>query len=148
MPQKLALRRVIRDNPKVGEHKLALFGKIMQQRTRQQQTAVDDLRVKSGEKIRRLQHIVGMHQKAGQKAVVHAFACRNAAESIEMALEHALRNTLVVLVSECLQHSADVLHGAVCIDGRDRHERRQIIMVGGQRKANPADGDLRHALEI
>ena len=64
MAQQLPLYRVVRGQSQLGEHELLLLGHVVEQGSGQQQAPVDDVGIKPGQEIRRLEHIARVHQKA------------------------------------------------------------------------------------
>ena len=96
----------------------------------------------SREKIRRAQHIVSMHQKAGQETVVHALPGRNAPECIEGPRQHRLGHAAVIRVRDRGDQPLHVRQRGVRVDGRRRHEQRRVIIVRRFGHTDAVDADL------
>ena len=142
MAKELPGRGVLRHDAEIGKRKLPLLAEIVQQRAGQQQAAVNDLRIQAREKIRRAQHVVSMHQKAGQETVVHALPGRNAPECIEVPRQHRLGHAAVIRVRNRGDQPLHVRQRGVRVDGRRRHEQRRVIIVRRFGHTDAVDADL------
>lgn len=107
--------------------------------------AVDDLRIEPGEKIRRTQHVVCVHQKTGQEAVVHGLSGRNAAKRIQVAREHCLSDAAVIRVRDRGDQPLHVRERGVSVDRCRRYEQRFIICVRGLGHADAVHAHLQRA---
>ena len=142
MAKELPGRGVLRHDAEIGKRKLPLLAEIVQQRAGQQQATVNDLRIQAREKIRRAQHVVSMHQKAGQETVVHALPGRNAPECIEVPRQHRLGHAAVIRVRDRGDQPLHVRQRGVRVDGRRRHEQRRVIIVRRFGHTDAVDADL------
>ena len=142
MAEELPGRGILRHDAKIGERKLPLLAEVVQQRAGQQQAAVNDLRIQAREEIRRAQHVVSMHQKAGQKTVVHALPGRNAPERVEVPRQHRLGDTAVIRIRDRGDQPLHIRQRSVRVDGRRRHEQRCVVIVRRFGHADAVNADL------
>ena len=117
----------------------------MQQRTGQKQAAVNDLRIQASEEIRRAQHIVSMHQEAGQKTVVHALAGRNAPERVEVPRQHRLGNAAIIRVRDRGDHPLHIRQRGVRVDRCRGHKQRRVVIIRRFSHADAVNADLQRA---
>ena len=142
MAEELSGRGILRHDAEIGERKLPLLAEVVQQRAGQQQAAVNDLRIQACEEIRRAQHVVSMHQKAGQKTVVHALPGRDAPERVEVPRQHRLGDAAVIRVCDRSHQPLHIRQRGVRVDGRRRHEQRRVVIVRRFGHADAVNADL------
>lgn len=142
MAEELSGRGILRHDAEIGERKLPLLAEVVQQRAASSRAAVNDLRIQAREEIRRAQHVVSMHQKAGQKTVVHTLPGRNAPERVEVPRQHRLGDTAVIRVRDRGDQPLHIRQRGVRVDGRRRHEQRRVVIIRRLGHTDAVNADL------
>ena len=114
----------------------------MERGSREQQAPVNDLAVLPCQEIRQAQHIGRMHQQPRQEAVVHAFGGGDAAESLQVPLQHGLGENAVIPVLHRGDQAADLFQGLIPVNGGHRHQGRHIVAVLLSGHADIGGGEL------
>ena len=145
MAQQLSAGRVVGHEPQLGKRELLRFVEIVQQRARQQQVAVDDGAVLTGQKVRHGQHVHRVHQQTPEEAVVDAFGGGDLLKVRQMPPQQLPAQALVVCVFHAVQQVVDLLQIGVGIDGRHGNQRTQLHRIALRAKAQAVNDDLGRA---
>ena len=143
MAQQFSLHRIAGDQSQLGKGELCLLGKIMKEGSGQQQAAVQRVGIKTGQEIRNPEHLPCVHQKAGEKTVVHAFGRRDLLESGSMPAQHGLADGTVVRVLDGSHKVFHLFQLLGYIDGGHWDQSFQVIHIVFRCKADLGDGDLK-----
>ena len=145
MPQQLTLNGVIRGQTQLRKHELLRLGHIVEQRPRQQQAAVDGLRVHSRQEVRDLHHVGGVHQQATQKGMVYALGGGDGRERLPVGLQHGLGHGTGIQIRNGGRRTAQILHRRAAVDGRSGHQGGHIHRIFLGRLTDTRGGELRGA---